>query len=71
MAQRKEIATEDIERVEDEEREDYLDYCAAAEAIDEALETGEITTLEDFIKELGLEKDLSGAEVNPHTKTSQ
>jgi hypothetical protein len=41
----------------DEEREDYLDYCAAAEAIDEALETGEVTPLEDFIKELGLEKD--------------
>jgi hypothetical protein len=57
MARREEIATEDIERVEDGEREDYLDYCAASEAIDEALETGEITSLEDFIKELGLEKD--------------
>ena len=45
------------EKLENEEREDYLDYCAAAEAIDEALETGEITPLEDFIKELGLEKD--------------
>jgi hypothetical protein len=45
------------ESAEDEEREDYLDCCAAAEAIDEALETGEITPLEDFIKELGLEKD--------------
>lgn len=42
---------------EDEEREDYLDYCAAVEAIDEALETGEITPFEDFIKELGLEND--------------
>ena len=41
----------------DEEREDYVDYCAAAEAIDEALETVEVTPLEDFIKELGLEKD--------------
>jgi hypothetical protein len=41
----------------DEEREDYLDHCAAAEAIDEALETGEVTSLEDFVKELGLEKD--------------
>ena len=55
MTQRKEIANEDIERVEDEEREDYLDYCAAAEAIDEALETREITSLEDFIKELAIE----------------
>ena len=57
MARREEIATEDIERADDEKREDYLDYCAAAEAIDEALATGEITSLEDFIKELGLEKD--------------
>jgi hypothetical protein len=39
--------------MKDEAREDYLDYCAAAEAIDEALETGEITPLDDFIKELG------------------
>jgi hypothetical protein len=42
--------------VEDDEREDYLNCCSPAEAIDEALETGEITSLEDFIKELGLEK---------------
>ncbi len=48
---------EERESVEDKEREDYLDYCAAAEAMDEAVEKGEITPLEDFIKELGLEKD--------------
>ena len=71
MAQREEIATKDIEHVQNEEREDYLDYCAASGAIDDALETGEITSLEDLVKELGLENALSGAEVNPHTKTSQ
>ncbi len=38
----------------EEEREDYLDYCAAAEAIDEALETGEVRSFEEFAKELGL-----------------
>lgn len=40
---------------EDEESENYLDHCAAAEAIDEALETGEVAHLEDLIKELRLE----------------
>jgi hypothetical protein len=49
--------TNETECRTNEEHEDYLDYCAAAEAIDEALETGEVTPLEDFIKELGLEKD--------------
>ena len=39
----------------DEEREDYLDYCAAAEAIDEALEKGEVKKTEDFAKELGFD----------------
>ncbi len=42
----------------DEEHEDYLDYCAAAEAIDEALENREATPLEDFIEELGLREEL-------------
>jgi|GEM_PF-1473816 len=57
MAQSDEIVSGETEYTENEEREDYLDYCAAAEAIDEALETGEIRPLEEFIKELGLEKD--------------
>jgi hypothetical protein len=43
---------------DDEEAwEDYMDYCAAAQALEEALQTKEITPLEDFIKELGLEKE--------------
>ena len=37
--------------------EDYMDYCAASEALDEALQTKEITPIEDFIRELGLEKE--------------
>jgi hypothetical protein len=45
-------------RVNEEEAwEDYQDYCAAAAALDEALLTGEITPLEDLIRELGLEKE--------------
>jgi len=47
-------AEEVLTQEEDEEREDYLDYCAAVEAIDEALETGEIRPFEEFAKELGL-----------------
>jgi hypothetical protein len=39
----------------EEEREDYLDYCAAAEAIDEALEKGGIKRTKDFAKELGFD----------------
>ncbi len=39
----------------EEEREDYLDYCAAAEAIDEALEKGGTKKTRDFAKELGLD----------------
>jgi hypothetical protein len=38
---------------DDEDRQDYLDACAAAEAIEEALETGEITPFEDFAEEMG------------------
>ena len=54
MVQTDETLTGEIERTEDDEREDYLDYCSAAEAIDEALETGEIRPFEDFAKELGI-----------------
>ncbi len=58
MTEAKTVEAEDVlTEEEDDEREDYLDYCAAVKAIDEALETGEITPLEDFIKELGLEND--------------
>lgn len=42
---------------DEEAWEDYQDYCAAAEALEEALKTKEITPLEDFIRELGLEKE--------------
>lgn len=45
----------DSEAPEEEAREDYLDYCAAAEAIEEALETGDITLTKDFAKELGFD----------------
>jgi len=38
---------------DEEDRQDYLDACAAADAIEEALETGEITPFEDFAKEMG------------------
>lgn len=57
MVGRDEILIGESGNVENEESEDYLHYCAAAEAIDEALETGEVAHLEDFIKELGLESD--------------
>jgi hypothetical protein len=56
MTQPDEILTGEMDHEEDEEWEDYLDLCAAAKAIDEALETGEIQPFEDFMKELGLEK---------------
>ena len=39
----------------EEEREDYLDYCAASEAIDEALEQDGIKKTRDFAKELGFD----------------
>ncbi len=41
-------------KMTEEEHEDHLDRCAAAEAIDEALETGEIRSFEDFAKEIGV-----------------
>ncbi|MEW6112646.1 MAG: hypothetical protein AB1664_11005 [Thermodesulfobacteriota bacterium] len=43
---------QDTQPSDEEAREDYLDYCAAAEAIDEALETGEMYLFEDVVKEL-------------------
>lgn len=40
----------------DDPDEDYLDYCAAAEAIDEFLRNpGKIQRTRDFAKELGFE----------------
>jgi hypothetical protein len=40
---------------DEEAQEDYMDYCAAAEAIEDALENPEgIKTMEDFAKELDL-----------------
>ena len=40
----------------EEPREDYLDYCAAAEAIDDALKNpGKIKKTREFAKELGFE----------------
>jgi len=41
-------------RSADENREDYLDYCAASAALDEAIADGEVTPLEEFAKELGI-----------------
>jgi hypothetical protein len=38
---------------DEEDRQDYLDACAAADAIEEALETGEITPFEEFAEEMG------------------
>jgi hypothetical protein len=52
-----EILMGDPGNAEDEESEDYLDYNAAGEAIDEALGKGDVAHLEQFIKELGLEND--------------
>jgi len=46
------LDTPDTLPPDEEAREDYLDYCAAAEAIDEALETGEMYLFEDVVKEL-------------------
>ncbi|MEW6533769.1 MAG: hypothetical protein AB1473_23265 [Thermodesulfobacteriota bacterium] len=40
-------------RAEDEDAwEDYQDYCMAAEALEEALEEGEVRPFEEFVKEL-------------------
>ena len=47
-----------LENMSEEERHDHLDYCAAAEALDEFLQDREVTPLEDFIEELGLDEDL-------------
>ena len=44
-----------IELSDEEKIEDYLDYCAASEAIEEAIQTGKIMKTSDFAKELGLE----------------
>jgi hypothetical protein len=38
----------------EEDRQDYLDACAAADSIQEAIETGEITPFDDFVKEMAL-----------------
>lgn len=46
--------TPDTEMTE-EEYEDHLDYCAAVEAIDEALEKGGMKRGRDFARELGLD----------------
>jgi hypothetical protein len=43
--------------LDEEAWEDYQDYCASAEALEEALQTKEITPLDEYIKELGLEKE--------------
>lgn len=42
---------------DDEEAwEDYMDYCAAAESLEDALKNpGGIKTMKDFAKELGLD----------------
>lgn len=47
-----------LEDMTELEREDHLDCCAAAEALEEFLQDREITPLEDFIEELGLDEDL-------------
>jgi hypothetical protein len=43
------------EKMTEEEYEDHLDYCAATEAIDEALEKGGMKRARDFAKELGFD----------------
>ncbi len=42
-------------KMTEEEHEDHLDYCAAVEAIDEALEKGGMQRTRDFAKELGFD----------------
>ncbi len=42
-------------KITDEEFEDRQDYCAAVEAIDEALEKGGMKRTRDFAKELGFD----------------
>jgi hypothetical protein len=64
MTQRKRIdddmlsfktSPEPSREISEEDYEDHLDYCAAIEAIDEALEKGQIKRTRDFAKELGLD----------------
>ena len=43
-----------VEFATEEASEDYLDYCAASEAIAEALVSGEIRPFDEFAKELGI-----------------
>lgn len=43
-----------VEFATEEASEDYLDYCAASEAIAEALVSGEIRPFDGFAKELGI-----------------
>ncbi len=42
-------------RISEDEYEDHLDYCAAVEAIDEALNKGGMKRTRDFAKELGFD----------------
>jgi hypothetical protein len=46
---------EKSEETLDMDCEDHLDYCAAVEAIDEALEKGEVRRTRDFARELGFD----------------
>jgi hypothetical protein len=39
----------------DEDQQDYHDYCVASQAIEEALEKGGIKKTKDFAKELGFD----------------
>lgn len=48
------VRPEEEKKISEEEYEDRLDSCAAAEAVDEALATGEIRSFEDFAKEMGI-----------------
>lgn len=48
------LETSDVEFSHEQEKEDLLDYLAALEALEEFQETGEIRSLEEFAKDLGL-----------------
>jgi hypothetical protein len=55
MSQAIELAESSTEEFATEEAsEDYLDYCAASEAIANALVSGEIRPFDEFAKELGI-----------------
>lgn len=43
-----------VEFATEEASEDYLDYCAASEAIAEALVSGDTRPFDEFAKELGI-----------------